>query len=700
MEKIKQCPYCSEEIKATAIKCKHCGSILTESGGLLPAGDGKTYLDAALASKYELLEEVGRGGMAVVYKARQKNLDRVIALKILPHQFTHDKEFLERFHREAREAAKLNHPNIVTIFDEGIENNVHFIAMEFLDGNNLHMRIRQNGKLNVEQTLAVLTPIAEALAYAHHNNVVHRDVKTANIIVTTSGRSVLTDFGLAYAAAGTKLTRTGTVIGTPEYMSPEQADGRPLDWRSDIFSFGIVLYECLTGMVPFSGDNPLTTIFKILNETEKPIIQVNKSVPVWLSSVINQILAKNPQERTTTPTQLVESLKHHSPILKTKQRTLGPVSSQKIIEVNRFNKDRMGKMPKTWLNIRMLSITIGVTIIILIGILLVIILKKDDTVTLSDSLVGKPLLKIDEDALESLPDIEQARIRHLLENADELYVNSQFVEPSGRNALESYHDILRQFPDNPTAKGRIDLIRKSFITAARKEIEAGNQSEANKIINNGLKYFPNDAELTATESYSKSTSLIKQAEEILSLKELSISDLENVCRIGREIKQNDPNNSNSTDFLSKANEYYTTFTTEFYNKKDWVSAIDWYKSASSMFPEQKEFAVKLQESQHNLAAIQRQQSIEKTIRNAEQSMSNHRWDEALSSYNEALRFSSGEPRALKGKNSIPDAIVKYADDLFSEGSYNQAADEYSKALRYRPNDRVLKLKLAKAKEKD
>jgi serine/threonine protein kinase len=306
MSSIKSCPFCGEEILMNAIKCKHCGSDLQDS--MSTSLHVNTSIRLALGDKYEILEVVGKGGMATVYKAKQLSLNRLVAIKVVHPNLIHDTEFLNRFHREAQMAASLNHPNIVMIYDEGSLNGVHFIAMEYLEGKDLHCILQEKGKLSVEHTISIIKPIAEALDFAHSKGLVHRDVKSANILVTDSGRPVLTDFGIAHAASGTKITLAGSVIGTPEYMSPEQAEGKDLDGRSDIFSLGIVMYECLTGKVPFKGDNPLTTIYGIINESTPSIKRLNSKIPGWLDSIVMCSLSKTPDARFPSGRILSEHL--------------------------------------------------------------------------------------------------------------------------------------------------------------------------------------------------------------------------------------------------------------------------------------------------------------------------------------------------------------------------------------------------------
>jgi serine/threonine protein kinase len=314
-ERKKRCPYCDEMIRANAKKCRHCGSTLLSEE--MAPGDSATTLKLALGSRFEVKEEVGRGGMALVFKAVQKNLNRTVALKVLAQNMVLDKEFLERFHQEARQAAQLAHPSIVTVLDDGVSNGVHFIAMEFLDGYDLHTVIKQRGTLTLQETIAYMMPIAQALDYAHSKEVIHRDVKSSNIFLTASGRSVLTDFGIAHAATGAKLTQTGSIIGTPEYMSPEQAEGKPVDYRSDIYSFGIVLFEMLSGTPPFQADSPVAVA---MMQVHSPIT-FPVTIPQAIQPVLAACLAKDPEERQASCQTVIVELMHPEKMVRIQRKT-------------------------------------------------------------------------------------------------------------------------------------------------------------------------------------------------------------------------------------------------------------------------------------------------------------------------------------------------------------------------------------------
>ncbi|MCO6472149.1 MAG: protein kinase [Melioribacteraceae bacterium] len=345
------CQHCGKENSSTAINCKECGKALIEGlspeelttslfwdsveGGFTSDKKMRENLEPEekikydLSEKYEIVKEVGRGGMAIIYKAIQKNLEREVALKVLPQHFTHDEEYLSRFHRESQEVAKLSHPNIITIYDEGEKNGTHFLAMEFLYGKDLQEKIKENGKLSPEFVVSTTVKIADALDYLHSKGLVHRDIKSSNIFITDEGRPVLMDFGIARTTGQTKLTQAGTIMGTPEYMSPEQAEGKELDGRSDLYGLGAVMYEALTGEVPFKADNPLTVIRKILDEPPQPARKSNSSVPKWLDELILISLSKNPNERFQRGKAFAQSLIEKKIILGEPQKQ--DFKTQKII---------------------------------------------------------------------------------------------------------------------------------------------------------------------------------------------------------------------------------------------------------------------------------------------------------------------------------------------------------------------------------
>ncbi len=306
MPENKVCPFCGEEIKGVAVKCRFCGSQLSDVTS--PSGSlrGIDLVRKTLGDRYEVLHEIGKGGMATVYKAIQKNLNRPVALKVVHQNLLHDEEFISRFHREAKMCASMSHPNIVTVYDEGEVLGVHFMAMEYLDGNDLRTVIEQEGILTPGKCLHYLLAVAKALDHAHSRGFIHRDVKSGNIFITVDGRVVLMDFGIAHAALGGKITRAGAVIGTPEYMSPEQADGKKVDHRTDLYSLGVIMYECLTGTVPFHGSSPVSTLYKVAND--RPDITKLKAFPEKLKKLNLGLLQKDPSNRPKTAKHLIENI--------------------------------------------------------------------------------------------------------------------------------------------------------------------------------------------------------------------------------------------------------------------------------------------------------------------------------------------------------------------------------------------------------
>ncbi|MEJ2737545.1 MAG: protein kinase [Anaerolineae bacterium] len=263
-----------------------------------------------ILGNYQLAEELGRGGMAVVYRAHQPSLNRDVAIKVLPPHLSFDQEFVERFQREARAAASLRHPNIVVIHDVGHEGGTYYIVMEYLEGRTLKELIQEEGPLPPDRTAHIIEQVATALDYAHERGFVHRDVKPANIFVGPDDHVTLTDFGIAKAASETQqLTRTGMLIGTPEYMSPEQAEGGRVDQRTDLYALGVVLYQMLAGRVPFRGTTPHATLHAVIYEPPPPPRQINPNLPIAMEEVIMKAVAKQPDQRFQRGGELTAALK-------------------------------------------------------------------------------------------------------------------------------------------------------------------------------------------------------------------------------------------------------------------------------------------------------------------------------------------------------------------------------------------------------
>lgn len=261
-----------------------------------------------LSDRYRIDEKLATGGMGAVYAATDERLNRTVAVKLLKEELAHDPRFVERFRREARAAAALSHPNVAGVFDHGEDEGRHFIVMELAPGHDLARVLREEGAFTPDRTMRIATQIADALAHAHSAGLVHRDVKPHNVIVDDNDRVKVTDFGIARAAGESTLTATGSVLGSAHYISPEQASGTHIGPASDIYSLGIVVYEMLTGALPFTGESALGVAMRHVNDDVPAPSSLNPDVPAALDAVVARATAKEPRDRFRDATEMSTAL--------------------------------------------------------------------------------------------------------------------------------------------------------------------------------------------------------------------------------------------------------------------------------------------------------------------------------------------------------------------------------------------------------
>ena len=311
------CSKCHSDNPDTVKFCGECGTKLIKSpdvamtetiqfpADLLPKG-------STFAKKYQIIKSLGRGGMGVVYQAKDTKLKRTVALKFLPHELTIEPEARERFIQEARAAAALDHTNICTVYEVDEFEGQNYIAMAYIEGENLKDRL-ESGPMNVNEATNIATQVAEGLQEAHDKGIVHRDIKAGNIMLSDKGKAKIVDFGVAKLTGQSRLTKAGSTFGTVAFMSPEQARGEDVDHRTDIWSLGVLLYQMLTGELPFQGENEAAIIYSLLNEEPKAIQQFRSDVPDNITRVVSQLLQKDLSNRISSAKEIITQLKEKTP---------------------------------------------------------------------------------------------------------------------------------------------------------------------------------------------------------------------------------------------------------------------------------------------------------------------------------------------------------------------------------------------------
>ena len=370
-----------------------------------------------LGSRYELIEKIGSGGMATVYKARDLVLKRYVAVKILREEYTTDNEFIKRFNTEAESAASLTHPNIVSVYDVGKEGNLYYIVMELIKGKTLKEIIVEDGRMGWKWSVKIAKQIAQALETAHRNNIIHRDIKPHNIIITEDGTAKVTDFGIAKAVSNSTITAFGTTIGSVHYFSPEHARGGYTDAKSDLYSLGVVLYEMVTGRVPFDADTPVSVALKHMQEKPVPPIELNPAIPQSLNDLILKAMEKDPNMRYSTATEMIEDL---DKILKNPEAEVGVVDKSQARarriqqEDNQTNQSKFAKFKKY------LEEHKGVKIALIVAIFLIVFIASIG-ITLGVLNSGKP-----KDIL--LPNFTNLTLDEAKDKAEEVKLNLNVSE--------------------------------------------------------------------------------------------------------------------------------------------------------------------------------------------------------------------------------------------------------------------------------
>lgn len=320
-----KCPNCQAEILDDSRFCSKCGTPIHLSEEIF-ISQTRTILrpmeefcpGTELADKYKIEGVVGRGGMGIVYKAEDTKLKRRVALKFLPLELMLEEEAKERFVLEAQAAAALSHPNICTIHEIDEEEGKSFIAMEYVEGQSLKERIGQ-GPLGTDEVLDISIQVAEGLEEAHKKGIIHRDIKSANIMITDKGQAKIMDFGLAKVKGGTLLTREGTTLGTVAYMSPEQARSEEVDRRTDIWSLGVVLYEMLSGELPFKGEREASILYSVVHEEPKSLKEIKRDLPPELQQIVNCALKKKPESRYASAAEMLNDLRKYQDVLRAEE---------------------------------------------------------------------------------------------------------------------------------------------------------------------------------------------------------------------------------------------------------------------------------------------------------------------------------------------------------------------------------------------
>jgi serine/threonine protein kinase len=360
---------------------------------------------------YKIINQLGRGGMAVVYKAHESSLNRIVALKVLSSRLSEDTEYIKRFQREARAAAQLNHPNIVQIYAIGEEEGIHYFAMEYIKGESLSDVKRKTGKMAPKKAIPLIKQVAEALGEAHKAGLVHRDIKPSNIMINAMGRAKVTDFGIAYVSREqTRLTQEGSIIGTPEYLSPEQCEGRNIDGRSDIYSLGVTFYELLTGKTPYEADTPVSMLMQIVKGNFPPIAEVNPDVPESVQRVVEKMMHTDTNSRYADVNEVIAALEE---IENKERRGKNKIAVEPAAGAVEYAEGQKGKNRN-----KLMALTIIAVIVLLMGGAFAAKALYFDKQDVKDTAQVKTLSQLPVDSVSNEGETPNKKVQETTDNRD------------------------------------------------------------------------------------------------------------------------------------------------------------------------------------------------------------------------------------------------------------------------------------------
>lgn len=403
-------------------------------------GGGKVIIGKILSGRYEIIEEIGQGGMAIVYMAKDQLLNRNVAIKILRKEYIHDEQFIKKFKRESQSAASLSHHNIVNIYDVGVEEDIHFIVMELVKGKTLKQLINDSERIGWEKSIRIAQQIASALEHAHKNHIIHRDIKPHNIIMTEDELAKVADFGIARAITSSTITQVEDTMGSVHYLSPEQARGGFVNEKSDLYSLGIVLYEMITGEVPFKGETSVSVAIQHLQSEIKPPIDINSSIPIGLNNIILKLLKKNPDERYVNATALINDLNRvyldpeinviQDPFDENAPTQITPIISKEEIETEKVSDDKE-KSNRTSKNKRLKIIITLVVVFLMASTVGALVFSLGNFFMVKEVEVPDVQNKSIDEAIKMLTDMNlEPEIERINDNEVERdYVISQNPEP-------------------------------------------------------------------------------------------------------------------------------------------------------------------------------------------------------------------------------------------------------------------------------